>query len=68
MGRCPASRSNSAGSKQVRLHFAGESAPADLGRFGDVHHAGPVAELKVERPAVAECSRRHSRSAIRSST
>src|SRR5215469_336749 len=35
-------------SKLVRLHFAGEETPADLGRFGDFTASGPVAELKVE--------------------
>jgi ABC-2 type transport system ATP-binding protein len=41
-------------SKLVRLHFAGEETPSDLGRFGDYTSSGPVAELKVERPRVAE--------------
>jgi ABC-2 type transport system ATP-binding protein len=40
--------------KLVRLHFAGEETPADLGRFGEYSGTGPVAELKVERPRVAE--------------
>src|SRR2546426_7766351 len=40
--------------KLVRLQFAGEEAPADLGEFGEVSLAGPVAELKVERSRVAE--------------
>jgi ABC-2 type transport system ATP-binding protein len=40
--------------KQVRLHFAGEEAPADLRQFGEVEVSGPVAELKVERGRVAE--------------
>src|SRR5262245_45836717 len=30
--------------KQVRLQFAGEEAPGDLGRFGEVTLSGPVAE------------------------
>src|SRR5262249_37574136 len=41
-------------SKLVRLHFAGEETPADLGRFGEYTNTGPVAELKVERGHVAE--------------
>jgi ABC-2 type transport system ATP-binding protein len=41
-------------SKLVRLHFAGEETPSDLGRFGDYSSSGPVADLKVERPRVAE--------------
>jgi ABC-2 type transport system ATP-binding protein len=41
-------------SKLVRLQFAGEEAPADLGRFGECTCSGPVAELKVERTRVAE--------------
>src|SRR5262245_35897936 len=40
--------------KQVRLQFAGEEAPRDLGLFGEVEVSGPVAELKVERGRVAE--------------
>jgi ABC-2 type transport system ATP-binding protein len=40
--------------KQVRLQFAGEEVPADLGRFGEYTSSGPVAELKVERGRVAE--------------
>jgi ABC-2 type transport system ATP-binding protein len=40
--------------KQVRLQFAGEEVPADLGRFGEHTAAGPVAELKVDRAQVAE--------------
>jgi ABC-2 type transport system ATP-binding protein len=40
--------------KQVRLQFAGEGVPADLGRFGEVEVDGPVAQLKVERQRVAE--------------
>jgi ABC-2 type transport system ATP-binding protein len=39
--------------KQVRLQFAGEEAPTDLGRYGEVKLSGPVAELKVERDQVA---------------
>lgn len=39
--------------KQVRLQFAGEAAPSDLGQFGEVTVEGPVAELKVERERVA---------------
>jgi ABC-2 type transport system ATP-binding protein len=39
--------------KQVRLQFAGEEAPGDLGQFGEVTLSGPVAELKVERDRVA---------------
>jgi ABC-2 type transport system ATP-binding protein len=39
--------------KQVRLQFAGEEAPTDLGRFGEHTTSGPVAELKVERENVA---------------
>jgi ABC-2 type transport system ATP-binding protein len=41
-------------SKLVRLHFAGEEVPADLGAFGEFTASGPVAELKVERTRVAE--------------
>src|SRR5262249_30703092 len=41
-------------SKLVRLHFASEETPADLGHFGEYTSAGPVAELKVERGRVAE--------------
>src|SRR5580700_10080073 len=40
--------------KLVRLQFAGEEAPTDLARFGEVSLAGPVAELKVERSQVAQ--------------
>src|SRR5262245_10902781 len=40
--------------KLVRLQFAGEETPGDLGEFGEVSYAGPVAELKVERTRVAE--------------
>jgi ABC-2 type transport system ATP-binding protein len=41
-------------SKLVRLQFAGEETPSDLGRFGEFTSTGPVAELKVERTCVAE--------------
>jgi ABC-2 type transport system ATP-binding protein len=41
-------------SKLVRLQFAGEATPNDLGRFGEYTSSGPVAELKVERSRVAE--------------
>lgn len=41
-------------SKLVRLQFAGEETPKDLGRFGEYTSVGPVAELKVERTRVAE--------------
>src|SRR5262249_5180310 len=41
-------------SKLVRLQFAGEETPKDLGRFGEYTSSGPVAELKVERAFVAE--------------
>jgi ABC-2 type transport system ATP-binding protein len=39
--------------KQVRLHFAGDEAPSDLGQFGEVTVSGPEAELKVERDRIA---------------
>jgi ABC-2 type transport system ATP-binding protein len=39
--------------KQVRLQFAGEEVPADLGRYAEYTASGPVAELKVERDQVA---------------
>jgi ABC-2 type transport system ATP-binding protein len=39
--------------KQVRLQFAGDEVPADLGEFGEYTADGPVAELKVERERVA---------------
>src|SRR5262245_9420958 len=39
--------------KLVRLQFAGEEAPADLGRFGEHTRSGPVAELKLDRTQVA---------------
>ncbi|HEY7330026.1 MAG TPA: ATP-binding cassette domain-containing protein [Gemmataceae bacterium] len=41
-------------SKLVRLQFAGEETPNDLGRFGEYTSSGPVADLKVERTRVAE--------------
>lgn len=41
-------------SKLVRLQFAGEETPKDLGQFGEYTSSGPVADLKVERPRVAE--------------
>jgi len=42
-------------SKLVKLQFAGDSTPTDLGRFGEVtSRLGPVAELKVERTRVTE--------------
>jgi ABC-2 type transport system ATP-binding protein len=41
-------------SKLVRLQFAGEEVPADLGQFGKFSASGPVADLKVERTQVAE--------------
>jgi ABC-2 type transport system ATP-binding protein len=40
--------------KLVRLHFAGEEAPSDIGQFGECTITGPVAELKVDRARVAE--------------
>jgi ABC-2 type transport system ATP-binding protein len=41
--------------KLVKLHFIGDEAPADLGRYGEVSSiVGPVAELKVERAHVGE--------------
>jgi ABC-2 type transport system ATP-binding protein len=40
--------------KLVRLQFAGDEAPADLGRFGDATVSGPVAELKVDRTRISE--------------
>ncbi len=40
--------------KQVRLHFAGEEAPAGLEQFGECTIVGPVAELKVDRARVGE--------------
>lgn len=39
--------------KLVRLQFAGEETPADLGRFGEYTSTGPVAELKLDRTQVA---------------
>jgi ABC-2 type transport system ATP-binding protein len=42
-------------SKLVKLHFAGDSAPPGLERFGEVtSNGGPVADLKVDRHRVAE--------------
>src|SRR5438105_2970518 len=42
-------------SKLVKLHFAGDSPPNDLSRFGEViSHDGPVVGLKVDRLRVAE--------------
>src|SRR5258705_6711297 len=38
--------------KLVRLQFAGEEAPADLGQFGEYTTSGPVAELKLERSEI----------------
>ena len=41
-------------SKLVKLHFAGDSVPNGLERFGEVTSCeGPVADLKVERGRVA---------------
>jgi ABC-2 type transport system ATP-binding protein len=40
--------------KLVRLHFAGEEAPRDLGRYGEVSISGPTADLKMDRTRVAE--------------
>ena len=40
--------------KLLKLHFAGEDAPAGLERFGEVSVEGPVAELKVDRARVGE--------------
>jgi ABC-2 type transport system ATP-binding protein len=40
--------------KLVRLQFAGEEVPADLGAFGEYTASGPVAELKVDRARVPE--------------
>lgn len=40
--------------KLVRLHFAGEEAPTDLGQYGECTADGPVAELKVDRNRVPE--------------
>ena len=42
-------------SKLVKLQFAGETAPSDLARYGDVERSeGPVVDLKVDRERVAE--------------
>jgi ABC-2 type transport system ATP-binding protein len=41
--------------KLIRLQFAGREVPADLANFGRViRHEGPVADLRVERTAVAD--------------
>jgi ABC-2 type transport system ATP-binding protein len=40
--------------KLVRLQFAGEEAPTDLERFGEVTLSGPVAELKVDRSRISD--------------
>jgi ABC-2 type transport system ATP-binding protein len=40
--------------KLVHLHFTGEEAPGDLGRFGEVTVSGPTADLKVDRTRVAD--------------
>src|SRR5262249_38016567 len=41
-------------SKLVKLQFAGENTPNDLGQFGEVtNREGPVLDLKVERTRVA---------------
>ncbi len=40
--------------KLVRLHFPGEEAPGDLGRYGEVTVSGPTAEMKVDRTRVAD--------------
>jgi ABC-2 type transport system ATP-binding protein len=40
--------------KQVRLHFAGETVPPELARFGEFEADGPVAKLKVDRHRVGE--------------
>jgi ABC-2 type transport system ATP-binding protein len=39
--------------KLVRLQFAGDDVPADLGRFGEFTAIGPTAELKLERNQIA---------------
>ena len=39
--------------KLVRLQFAGDEVPADLGRFGEFTAIGPTAELKLERNQIA---------------
>src|SRR5207302_7957588 len=42
-------------SKLVKIHFDGDTAPADLERFGEVTSCeGPVADLKVERARLTE--------------
>jgi ABC-2 type transport system ATP-binding protein len=40
--------------KLVRLQFAGDEAPTDLERFGEVTLSGPVAELKVDRARISD--------------
>jgi ABC-2 type transport system ATP-binding protein len=40
--------------KLVRLQFAGEEAPSDIGQFGECTISGPVVELKVDRARVAD--------------
>ena len=40
--------------KLLRLHFAGDEAPAGLDCYGEVSVEGPVAELKVDRARVSE--------------
>jgi ABC-2 type transport system ATP-binding protein len=40
--------------KLVRLQFAGDEAPNDLGRFGEATVSGPVAELKVDRTRISD--------------
>ncbi len=41
--------------KQVKLHFSGETVPEDLEKYGEITScAGPVADLKVDRQRVAE--------------
>ena len=40
--------------KLVRLQFAGDEAPTDLERFGEVTLSGPVAELKVDRSRISD--------------
>jgi ABC-2 type transport system ATP-binding protein len=40
--------------KLLKLHFAGDEAPAGLDRFGACKLTGPTAELHVERQRVSE--------------
>lgn len=41
--------------KLVKLQFADEPVPADLGQFGEVtHQEGPIVDLKVDRQQVAQ--------------